>query len=63
MKCKDCNWCEQRGSHGIFFCAKDNARIQPEDYYKGKNMDCTESDTELEHDVMCYSIFNRMRNR
>jgi hypothetical protein len=63
MKCKDCNWCEQRGSYGIFFCAKDNARIQPEDYYKGKNMDCTESDRELEHDVMCYSIFNRMRNR
>ena len=63
MKCKDCNWCEQRGSHGIFFCAKDNARIQPEDYYKGKNMDCTESDRELERDVMCYSIFSRMRNR
>jgi hypothetical protein len=63
MKCKDCNWCEQRGSYGIFFCAKDNARIQPEDYYKGKNMNCTELDRELEHDVMCYSIFSRMRNR
>ena len=41
MKCKNCQYCEQRGSYQYFFCAKDNALIESKDYYGGKNMDCS----------------------
>lgn len=44
MKCKDCKYCSQRGSYRYFFCDKDNELIEADDYYKGKEMKCSEDD-------------------
>ena len=41
MKCKNCNYCSQRGGYQYFFCDKDNALIESNDYYRGKEMDCS----------------------
>lgn len=48
MKCKDCQYCSQRGGYQYFFCDKDNGLIEPNDYYRGKEMDC--SITQKEND-------------
>ena len=41
MKCKDCQYCSQRGSYKYFYCDRDNELIDSNDYYLGKKMDCT----------------------
>ena len=41
MKCKDCQYCSQRGGYQYFFCDRDNAIINSDDYYSGKKMNCT----------------------
>lgn len=48
MKCKDCQYCSQRGGYQYFFCDRDNALINQSDYYGGKKMDCTM--TKIEED-------------
>ena len=40
MKCKDCQYCSQRGGYQYFFCDRDNALINQSDYYGGKKMNC-----------------------
>mgnify|MGYP003313766706 CR=1 FL=1 len=40
MKCKNCQYCSQRGGYQYFFCDRDNSLIEPNDYYGEKNMDC-----------------------
>jgi hypothetical protein len=40
MKCKDCQYCSQRGGYQYFFCDRDNTLINQSDYYGGKKMDC-----------------------
>ena len=39
MKCRECDYCSQRGGYGHFFCDRDNQNISSDDYYKGKKMD------------------------
>lgn len=41
MKCKDCQYCSQRGGYQYFFCDRDNSLIEADDYYRGKKMNCT----------------------
>lgn len=48
MKCKNCQYCSQRGGYGYFYCDRDNRLINSSDYYCGKTMDCTM--TKLEED-------------
>ena len=35
MKCKDCQYCSQRGGYQYFFCDRDNSLINSNDYYRG----------------------------
>lgn len=46
MKCKDCQYCSQRGGYQYFFCDYDNSLIDANDYYKEKKMDCIENQIE-----------------
>ena len=41
MKCKDCQYCSQRGSYKYFYCDKDKSLVDSNDYYSGKTMDCS----------------------
>ena len=61
MKCKDCDYCEMRGGYQYFFCARDNSLINPDDYYRGKKMDCVMSDIEDEKFATTYVVWNRIR--
>lgn len=62
MKCKDCQYCSQRGGYQYFFCDRDNSLVNSNDYYCGKTMDCTM--TKLENkDVEDYVIYNIIRGR
>lgn len=59
MKCKDCQYCSQRGGYQYFFCDRDNSLVEPNDYYGGKKMDCTMSkleDKEFMEDYICWTI-------
>ena len=59
MKCKDCQYCSQRGGYQYFFCDRDNSLVEPNDYYGGKKMDCTLSkieDKEFLEDYLCWMI-------
>lgn len=40
MKCKDCQYCSQRGGYQYFHCDRDNSLIEPSEYYGGKTKDC-----------------------
>lgn len=62
MKCKNCQYCSQRGGYQYFFCDRDNALIEPNDYYRGKDMDCVMSRIEDNEFTTEYVIFNRIRN-
>jgi hypothetical protein len=62
MKCKDCQYCSQRGGYQYFFCDRDNSLIEPNDYYGGKKMDCTMTRIENK-DVEDYVIYNIIRGR
>jgi hypothetical protein len=62
MKCKDCQYCSQRGGYQYFFCDRDNSLIEPNDYYGGKTMDCLI--TKLENkDIEDYVIYNIIRGK
>lgn len=59
MKCKDCQYCSQRGGYQYFFCDRDNSLIESNDYYGGKKMDCEMSkieDREFLEDYICWTI-------
>ena len=45
MKCKDCRYCSKRGTDR-FYCDKDNSVLNTDDYYKGRKMDCSETQKE-----------------
>jgi hypothetical protein len=61
MKCKDCQYCESRGSYQYFFCTRDNSLIESNDYYLGKKMDCTVNKIEDDEWTTEYVIWNRIR--
>jgi hypothetical protein len=63
MKCKDCQYCSQRGGYQYFFCDRDNSLIEPNDYYGGKKMDCTMSKIEDKEFMEDYVIYNIVRKR
>ena len=59
MKCKDCQYCSQRGGYQYFHCDRDNSLINADDYYRGKTMDCEMSkieDREFLEDYICWTI-------
>ena len=59
MKCKDCQYCEMRGGYQYFFCSRDNSLIEPNDYYRGKTMDCVMTkieDDEFTEDYIMWKI-------
>ena len=59
MKCKDCQYCSQRGGYQYFFCDRDNSLIESNDYYSGKKMDCEMSkieDKEFLEDYIGWTI-------
>ena len=59
MKCKDCQYCSQRGGYQYFFCDRDNSLIEADDYYQGKKMDCVMSkieDKEFLEDYIVWTI-------
>ena len=59
MKCKDCQYCSQRGGYQYFHCDRDNSLIDADDYYRGKKMDCEMSkieDREFLEDYICWTI-------
>lgn len=59
MKCKDCQYCSQRGGYQYFFCDRDNSLVEPNDYYGGKTMDCTMTkleNKEFLEDYICWTI-------
>ena len=61
MKCKDCQYCSQRGGYKYFFCDKDNSLIEPNDYYGGKHMDCTINQNEEDDFVGDYIFWKIAR--
>ncbi len=59
MKCMNCNKCYQRGGYQYFFCGHDNTPISSDEYYKGKEMDCIETQIENKEfleDYICWTI-------
>lgn len=63
MKCKDCQYCSQRGGYQYFFCDRDNSLIEADDYYRGKKMDCIENQIEDGKFMEDYIIYNIVRKR
>ena len=61
MKCKDCQYCSQRGGYQYFFCDRDNSLIEADDYYRGKKMDCIENQIEDGKFMEDYIIYNIVR--
>lgn len=61
MKCKECDYCSQRGGYGHFFCDRDNQNISSDDYYKGKKMNCIINQIEDNEFMEDYIIYNIVR--
>lgn len=62
MKCKDCQYCSQRGGYQYFHCDRDNSLINADDYYRGKTMDCVMTRIE-DRDIEDYVIYNIIRGK
>ena len=63
MRCKDCQYCSQRGGYKYFFCDRDNNLIRPEDYYRGAKMDCEITQIEDKKFTEDYVIYNIVRGK